>query len=656
MTGFKIFMNNFIKYISRLSAWFYICGSLVFFIGHFFLESWTGIFIFLIGCVGFIGDPVWTLFQKARSRQSIRSYLLVYGFGLVAIISFFTRQWMEISINDFADGEEALLPRFRLMLLFVFVFSFAATIVSRFMVFLSEASARYGSESHQSQRKGYFQNAFFSILAVLVLLLAVNYITTLRNPVIDLKGNLSFGDQATTIISSIENDVKVSVFLPEVQNVKTRGKTGTNELFRISEDIRVIMEQLPVINSRIDLEFLNADLTSFESNEYGTVNNGTIIVRKYRDTLVSENEKPYIERRVYIYTQKDMKKIEKEVTRALVYVSSKKVNVYFASSNGENFNPPQGQNDQSGIELFKNQLRFFNATLRKLDHTNKWPGPVPEDCDILFLMGPTVPYGSLAQNAIREYIKKGGNVFVALTPAGKESLSWLFESFGGNSYKYSREIIFNTRLNAVALTDSTGSHRITDSFTGTKRPPVVLLNNGYFEAVKKTRPVQDNQQKQKKQKTKSGIKFESLSQLMPVEILFSMHNSHVDRNKNTLPDKNEQIGRKPLAIAFEQKGNPDSPRIVVYSGVGYLSNQAMNFPVVNSNLQIALDSMHWMTENPLIAGLVPEESQSKTIQLTDAIKTRLLFLGVVVFPLSLSGAVALMIALYRRKRKFIEAD
>ncbi|MCB1175209.1 MAG: hypothetical protein KDK39_16660, partial [Leptospiraceae bacterium] len=84
-----------------------------------------------------------------------------------------------------------------------------------------------------------------------------------------------------------------------------------------------------------------------------------------------------------------------------------------------------------------------------------------------------------------------------------------------------------------------------------------------------------------------------------------------------------------------------------------LSESALNLPFLNSNMQLATDSLLWMTENPLIGELVSEDAAIESIQLTDAIKLRLMVLGVIVFPLLLGGGLAVAIGLYRKKRKFI---
>ena len=337
-----------------------------------------------------------------------------------------------------------------------------------------------------------------------------------------------------------------------------------------------------------------------------------------------------------------MNKLEREVTRALLYVASPLRELYFTAANGERFNLTQNSNRAASVESFKEQLRFFNSTLYALDTNNNWPGPIPEKATALFILGPTVPFGPEARKSIIDYIKGGGRVFVAIDPDGQEDFGWLRDELGGKRYKYNRQVLTSTNLTGVTVINTFGEHGITEGLASSAQPLIVFPLGGYFESV----PENPNPE--------ASNTARALNDLVSMEFLHSPYTAFFDANRNGRRETSEPTARQVVGLAYEQAGLPDGPKVVMYSGVDWLAERGLSFPVINQNMALASQSLFWMTESPLIAALAPKEQQTRTIQITDEAKFWLILFALL-FPVAVGLALGFSIYWFRKNRRFVEA-
>lgn len=672
-------MDKIAQFTQRYGVWIFFTGAITLLLASYFLDSVWGVVFFVAGLLIVLIDPVVHLLGVRRGalEKIDRGLVIAWGLAAAAFAFFFIRFFLEAPAAKLAE-EGALLPRLRLALLFLFLLSFFGAILYRLMLGLSFSVEAHANLTLEQQRRGYLTGSLYSMLALVPALALINYAATLRNPSLDLSpGYFSFSENGRSVIRSIERDVQVYAFLPDKQLVRRRSDAQTQpELFRIEDDIRTMVDQLPVANPRIKVNYLNADLETFNTTEFGNVSNGTVVFRVLKQTLTgSTDDKPYVERRVYITTEKDLARFEREVVRALVFVASPQRTVYFTAANGERYGLPTTQRTLASVEAFKEQLRFFNANLRQLDTSNNWPGPIPADADALYILGPTLPFAEPARQATLDYLKAGGRVFVAVDPEGRESFDWLFKELGGAPYAYKRANLTNTTVSGVLVTDGLGAHPIAEDIGGGGlRRYIIAPLMGYLEeqspanAPAPTAPAEQTptepaapsvpeaeEQKSEVAETPAPrAAVGTLRDLLPTTLLSSTYNSWDDVNRNARRDNSEAAARYTLGVAYEKPNLSGGPRLVVFSGVDWLSERYLQFPVENVNMPLATQALFWMTENPLAAGLAPEERESRSVQVTDGLKFRLILLGLVVFPLGLTGGLALAVALYRRKRKFVE--
>ncbi|MCB1137643.1 MAG: Gldg family protein [Leptospiraceae bacterium] len=644
--------------IKRVGGWTLLAGGITTFLAYNYLDSGTGIFLFSVGLLLLLVDPVLLLLDRKDSTLEGRWNTLYLCWGLLASAIVF------YLIRDQIHGEEdSIAARMRLFLLILFLFSFAGAIILRISAGL-EYSSRASLSGQQSREKNAV-HASLAVLAALALFSALNYLAAVRNPTLDFSpGFFSYSDDSRQIISSLDGKVEVHAFLPVKQAIRNKATSSTlPELFLIAEDVRVMLQQLPNINSKITLEFHNADLADFQSEEFGRVSNGTIIIRALKKGDVESEDLPYVDRRVYVFTRKDMERLERESVRALLQVSSPPRMVYFPAANGERVGLTKAAVNPHALETFRELLRYYNYRIRDLGAGSEWPGPIPDDADAVVLAGPSVEYGEDAREALLAYAKKGGRLMILMDPAGKEDFEWLFEALNV-PYKYERSLLSNNpRKPGELFIQQFEKHRMTENLNLAGRAAIVYAGSAYFEETKREKseeemPVNEEASPNQNPATPAaepGQEAPVAEQPKPDQFqtqvfLYSPFGTVLDKNRNGKQDPGESSGRFPLGLAIE---NPATDaRIAVYSDIAWISELGLRYQADHRNPILAADTLFWMTESQIAAALPAEPRKDRSIQITEELKLRNLILGMVVFPVGLSLILGLALYFYRRNRRF----
>ncbi len=692
-----MFLERANEVYHRFGFWLLAVGLSAVLLSWGYVASLWGTIFFGLGLLLAVSDPVALVF--GRGQRAERPHFLAWGLCLLALAFFVLREVLDQPLDKATEGTP-LITRIRYVLLVFFFLSLAGGLFLRLGLALGYTARRSVAGAQERQRS--LLRAVGAAVGALVFLVLANYVGHVRNPSWDVSpGYFSFGSNARTVLATLDRKVEVIAFLPAQQMVRRTKELTPPELSSIAEDVRGMLEQLPLINGRISLQFQNADLGLPNLTEFGSVNNGTVIFRVRKTDAPAVDDRPYVERRVYVYNERDLEKFEREVVRALVQVSSPSKNVYFTAANGERYEFTDTARKLEGIEEFKESLRFYNLSLRKLDHQQNWPPEIPKDAEALVLAGPTVPFAKEGREAIIRYLQNGGRVFLAIDPDGREDFDWLFQAMQGKQYQFHREPLSNG-YPTVAITDSLAQHPSTENTALRADRLLVLPQMGRFEERKAGKEAPD-----------LAARVLNLKATVTIN---SQPSTVIDRNRNGKKDAGEEAGRYNLAIAFEPaapaksaspapgaKGAPgakeapgaktvpgakdakesktgaagtktpgpasgkveksagakqatEGARLVVFGGVNWITDRALSYRVVgreHKNLIVALDSMLWLTENPLAATIQPEPRQSRNIQVTDELKFRNILLGMVLFPLLTGGLIGLGVYLYRRRRRFV---
>lgn len=194
----------------------------------------------------------------------------------------------------------------------------------------------------------------------------------------------------------------------------------------VDERIKTFVKKYAALSKKIEVEWIDSVLHPSVLQEYDT--EGDVIVVSCADTdkttsvyftdIIQYDQYSY-------YTTGQMSETafdgEGQLTSAVNYVTSEETKkIYRTSGHGE------GTFSSSVSELFsKNNMETSEINL-------SMNAEISEDCDLLFLYGPTSDITEDERNLIESYMKNGGKVYLILgeTSAGTPNLDALMGEYG----------------------------------------------------------------------------------------------------------------------------------------------------------------------------------------------------------------------------------
>ena len=587
--------------------------------------------------------------------------LIVYGLAFFSIFTLYFRSQLTVPVDKITGEGDSLIERIRLFLLFILLISAIGASIYRITLALSQKYRRLASERILVYRQSFLARAGIMTGIFVIVLVTANYFTFLRNPSWDLTpGYLSFSVSSEKILQSVDDELYIYAFLPERQVIpKKSSSVARPELFDIAGDIQLLLERIPLLNSKIKLKIVNADFTGTDTSEFENVSNGVIILRSYRKDIEETKEKPYVERRIYVFNKNDKKRLEQELIKGILFVASPVKNIYFTALNGEKETLKSQQNAPSGIKEFKRKLALYNAITHSLDRKSSWPLRIPDNADAVFVIGPTQRLSFEAQRSLIRYLQYGGKVFITIDPEGKEDFSWLLGFFDGGQYRFNKNIVVNSQLRGLLVTNEFLAHPITKNLY--KDDDFLLYaKSGFFES--NTQPLGNRQinrlaqimsENNKEEKDKSTIIIKERTAFVAQEVVYSPYDTFIDKNNNNLRDANEKEAKRTLLLTYEL-GNQEkkSAKLLIASSTAWLNDWSLRYPINHKNLTLGIDVYFWLIENPLLAAIKGPELSEQTVSLDDKTKWKILVFGVFLFPLFLALLLAGIIGIYRRKSKY----
>ncbi len=233
--------------------------------------------------------------------------------------------------------------------------------------------------SHRNARYGAI--ASVSVLVVLGILVAVNYLSARQNKRWDLTANQQFSlsEQTVKLLKGLTAPVKFLVF-----------DQATN-----FERFRTRLTEYQYQSPRVEVEYIDADKTPVRTRQYEVQNYGTVVIE-------------YMGRTERVTTDS-----EQDLTNGLIKVlNPSKKKVYFLGGHGEKDTASMERTGYSGIV---DALRRDNYEFDKLilAQTNE----IPADATILIAAGPRTDLLEQEVAPLRDYLTKAGKLLVLMDPS-----------------------------------------------------------------------------------------------------------------------------------------------------------------------------------------------------------------------------------------------
>ncbi len=222
-----------------------------------------------------------------------------------------------------------------------------------------------------------------SVLIVLGILVAVNYIGKQQNKRWDLTANRQFSlsDQSRNVLAKLDAPLQIMVFAEEtaVQGLRDR------------------MNEYEYSSSQVTTEYIDAARQPAVAQKNGVTQYGTIIVN-YKGR-----------------SERTTASTEQDITNTIIKaVSGQQRKVYFTSGHGEkNITSAERDGYATIVEALKQENYGVETVV--LAQT----GSVPEDAAVVIVAGPQTDFYPAEVEALRTYLGKAGKVLLALDPPSK---------------------------------------------------------------------------------------------------------------------------------------------------------------------------------------------------------------------------------------------
>ena len=443
-----------------------------------------------------------------------------------------------------------------------------------------------------------------SVVLLLGLLIAINYISNRQNKRWDLTQNsvFSISDQTKKVVSSLKKPVAVKVFY------QAGGMLAT---------YRDRLDEYAHQSSLFTVEYIDADKNPSEAKQYQIQNYGTVIFE-------------YDGR-----TERATSSQEQDLTNALIKVvegTTKKV--YFVQGHGER---DTAGTDREGYSRVAGTLKNDNFDVAKVALAQE--GKVPDDATVLVIAGPKTDYLPQEIDLIRAYLAKGGKLLLMLDPPDRvdspplTNLVALAKDWGvnvGNDVVLDASgmgQVFGTGPE-VPIAMSYPSHPITEKFGNVMTA---------FRLARSATPVDGGV---------NGHTAQKVAETSPkswaetdIKSLLTTHQASPDEKKGDKMGPITLVSAVSAAATAAPAGaTPDAPkpetRVVVAGDSDFASNYLIAF---QGNSDFFTNIVDWTAQQENLIAIRPVDPADRRITLRQDQSTLIFWLTFLVIPLLLFG-------------------
>lgn len=417
-----------------------------------------------------------------------------------------------------------------------------------------------------------------SLVFATTFLLAINYFANQR----PMRRDYSFGaptspSQATlSMIQSSDPAVEIVLFLP-------RGNRLLAEVLPFFEGLREAGAKLTVQDQALDPQL---------SKKLKVTGNGYVGLRQAERTA-----KWYLGSELDTARQR-LKHMDRELRTQLAQLTVAERVVYMTSGHGERADRTSSKKDRPQAKVFSDLLRSLNIKVHRLGLAEGLAGAVPDDASLVIVFGPQADFRPEEVQALRDYFKRGGALWLMLDPGDMHGLQALLDDIGVQ--------IGSTLCNDRVFVDA--SHSDADHAF------IVSNNFAHHDAVSSLRNA--GQRATVLFKGAAGLSKKQKVWGKQTILLRSLADSFADLNSNFIFDADsEKRAPESMIIGAEKKAkaaDKKPQRLVVIGDSDVLADGLM---ASKPNLLLGYELATWLLGNDKLAGAVDSE-QDPVIQHT----------------------------------------
>jgi ABC-type uncharacterized transport system involved in gliding motility auxiliary subunit len=445
-----------------------------------------------------------------------------------------------------------------------------------------------------------------SILVVLGILVAINYIGSRQSKRWDLTANKQFSlsDQTKNVLAKLDAPLEVKVFAQE------------QEFPRYQER----MKEYEYASPKISTEYIDVDKKPTLAKQNNIDRYGTFLFNyKGRSERVTSD------------TEQDL------TTGIIKVVSGQQKKIYFTQGHGEK---DTGGSDREGYGTIVAAMGRENYGTDKLVIAQQ--GAVPDDAAVVIVAGPKTDFFPQEIDALKKYLDKAGKLLLMLDPPDKPDSPPLT-----NLIALAHDWGVDVGNNIVV--DASGMGRLigTDASVpvSASYPPHPITQQTQFRLLtafplaRSATPVTSGV---------NGHVAQSFVETSPqswaesdIKGLLTTGQVSLDESKG---DKKGPVSIASAVSATATSAAPAKPgddapkpetRVVVFGDSDFAANFALGIP---GNRDLFMNTIGWLSQQENLISIRPKEAEDRRITLTATQQWNIFWLSIVFLPLFIFGS------------------
>ena len=445
-----------------------------------------------------------------------------------------------------------------------------------------------------------------SILVVLGILVAINYIGSKQNKRWDLTANKQFSlsDQSRNVVAKLDSPMQVQVFAQEPQ------------FPRYQERIK----EYEYASSKISTEYIDPEKKPSVAKQ-NNIDRMPTIVFNYKGRSERVNAEG-----------------EQDLTNAIIkVVSGQQRKVYFTQGHGEK---DTTSSEGTGYNIIATALGRENYAVDKL--TIAQQGSVPDDASVVVVAGPKNDFFAPEMEALKKYLDKQGKLLLELDPPDKLDSPPLT-----NLIALAHDWGIQAGNNVVVDVSGMGRMIGTDASVPVVAPPypahaiaqrLSLLTA--FPLAREASPVSGGV---------NGHVAQTFLETGPRSWAETDLKSLMTTGAVSLDEaKGDKKGPIPLGSAVSaaaapatppKPGEPDAPkpetRVAVIGDSDFAANGTLGVP---GNRDLFMNTIGWLSQQDNLISIRPKDADDRRITLTATQESNIFWLSLLIIPGFVFGA------------------
>lgn len=429
---------------------------------------------------------------------------------------------------------------------------------------LSGRSLKYGS------------NIVFQIVAVIVIVGLLAFITTRHHVRADLTGNnlYSLSDQTEKVLQHLEKDVQILAFF------KSAEQSAAKDL----------LDEYDYRSSHVRYRLIDPDEEPNMTKQYG--------IKKY-NTLVVESG---------IKRETVEKMSESNLTNAIIKVTRDQEKViYFLTGHGER---SINDDSQEGFKKAAENIKKENYLVRSFNLVRS--RSIPDSCTVLAVIGPKTNFFPGELDTIKAWVDKGNKMLLMADPEHQPDIVDFLEKFHitlGNDMVIDASgmgQLFGAGPGMPLVSQYDQKHPITKGFN-------IMTFYPYTSSLT---PMED----------KGGY---TMSELLKTSG-DSWAETDYASGKVSFDETQDKRGPLTIGLAVEKKADSGKSELVVFGDSDFAKN---GFFKNQGNANLFLNTVNYLAEEEDMISIRPKEIDDRRLTMTQADVSALFYLVVIAIPL-----------------------